>query len=369
MPVDQLGATYYIYVPNPDQLIALGYTHLRVYWASSEGGTFSHVNGTSTPLVAATYSYSYNNPSGIPTDFAQHCYYGATPGESAKSEPVAVSIARSTRSAIRQGVGMRTRQMYALVDLTSVTDGDTVVADELVDVDGQAEQFANWWARSGTQSRRVRSGANGYVPSTGTLNFRRAFNPSLSASDFIELWRPRGFEDPTALVDDAMQRARSSLWFEETWYFATTTNQTEYYLPAGVIANEGQVQSVEWNAGTYPDRPVWRPAWASVSFVNGTPMLSARPSGANSWSTGTLLRVRVNRFGDRMDSESDYWPVPLEWAIAETAREFVKVFGAATGSQEDMRDWRAMLKDLQQECAEYRAMYYPAVEARVEMWQ
>lgn len=364
MPTTAIGAIYNVYIPNVDALITLGYTHVRIYWATSENGSYSL--STSVALVTGTYGYEYNNTAGAAGDWAKHAYYGAVPGETVTSEPVPVAPGQSTRALIRQGAGRRVRLMEPLHTITTVTDTDTIVVSSLIDADGRAETLSNRFGRSGTQSRRIRNAAgSGYVPSTGTLNFRRAFSPTLAEGDTLEIWKSRADEDPSVMMDEAMQRARKFIWWEETLYLTATAEQTEYYLP-GIIVNKRQVKRVEWALDNFPARPVWQPASKDVTFDGGIALLSVSKSAGITFDAGTTIRVLINRFGDRMDSESDYWLAPLEWCIAETAREFLEVAGAPTGSKEDVTDFNKTLRDVQAECFDYRAVYLPEIELSME---
>ena len=49
-----IGASVVAYVPDDARLIALGYSHVRIFWASSEAGTYTQV--ASLPLVSGHVS-------------------------------------------------------------------------------------------------------------------------------------------------------------------------------------------------------------------------------------------------------------------------------------------------------------------------
>lgn len=370
MPETVIGGVINVYVPNVDELIALGYTHIRVYWATSENGSYSHVNGTSTALVAGTTSYEYNYTTGAPTDWAKYTFYGATPGETVSSEPIRVGAVNATRKEIRRLAGRLLRMMEPVVALSAVTDGDTIVADSMADADGLAQRFQNYWIRSGTQSRQVRratSSPAGWIPASGTFNLRRAFSPSLSTSDEIEVWRPKGQDDPSVLMDEAMQSARRHVWWQEVFYLTTTADVSEYDLPAGIIESPGQVARVEYAAGTFPSQPDWRPvAGARVLMDGGVPLISLKADGwGNMLQANIIVRVILNRFGDRMDSDTDYWNAPLEYCAAAVAREFLKRMGVPSGSTEVTDDVRVAMAVIEDELRAWQALA-PAPEIRME---
>lgn len=359
-----IGATLEISVPDVDARIAAGYTVIRIYFASSEDGSYT-LEGTTLTLVAGTYSYSYNKTSAAATDWWQYAFYGVAVGESPRSEPMPVSDIQSTKSAIRQGVGRRLRLMEGPFNPSSVTDGDTLAIAELVDLDGDTLKYCNWFARAGTQSRQVRASPNGYTPGTGKLEFRRAFSPTLDTGANVELWLARANEDPSTIVDDAMQRARKEIWWEETYYLVSATSQSEYALPRTIIT-PSQVKRVEIAMGNYPNEPAWAKAPANVYMDGGAAFVSLSPGVYGGVTSNQVVRVVVNRFADRMDSELDYWNVPLEWAVAEVALQALRVLTVTTGKVEDIRDWRIQQSDLAKECEEFRAVYRPMVEIVLE---
>lgn len=74
----------FITVDDITNVLAAGYTVIRVYTDSAEGGTFTILDGTET-LVAGTESYEYIDTDGTTSTWYKTCYYGAVPGESSKS--------------------------------------------------------------------------------------------------------------------------------------------------------------------------------------------------------------------------------------------------------------------------------------------
>lgn len=73
-----------ITVQNIDEIIAAGYTLIRVYTDVSATGTFVTLDGTET-LVADTTGYVYTDVDGTTATWYKTAYYGAVPGESSKS--------------------------------------------------------------------------------------------------------------------------------------------------------------------------------------------------------------------------------------------------------------------------------------------
>lgn len=362
-----IGGTYTVYVPDVAEQIALGYTGIRIYWGTSESGSFSVV--TTLSLVAGTYDYTYNKTDATPLDWAYHAYYGLVPGEAAASDPVPVGGPQCSRLQVRQGVGRRLRMLETCLVTTGVS-ALSVIATDFQDPDAMASRFANWFLRmySGVykgQTRRVRTVANaGYVPATGAFVVNRAFTGSPGVGDGIELWRPKGDEDPSILIDEAMNRARARMWVEDSVLLTAETNVTEYFLPA-TVTNPGQVKSVAYAGADWPDRPSWTAIpYARASSVDGQGVISLTSGPASSFAEGTVIRVLVNRVCDRMDADTDYWPVPLEWAIEEVALDFLLNSGP-TGGREDTSDTDRMVKYVEQSVMALRTLYLPSVQPRV----
>lgn len=72
-------------VDDITQILAAGYTVVRVYTDTSESGTFTTLDGTIT-LVAGDTGYEYIDTDGTSATWYKVAYYGASPGESTKSD-------------------------------------------------------------------------------------------------------------------------------------------------------------------------------------------------------------------------------------------------------------------------------------------
>jgi len=75
----------FVTVSDVAAVMAAGYTTIRVYTDISETGTFTTLDGT-IALVAATVSYEYTDLDGSNATWYKTCYFGAVPGEGAKSD-------------------------------------------------------------------------------------------------------------------------------------------------------------------------------------------------------------------------------------------------------------------------------------------
>lgn len=74
-----------VQVDDITQILAAGYTVVRVYTDTTESGGFTTLDGTIT-LVAGNTGYEYVDTSGTAATWYKVAYYGSTPGESTKSD-------------------------------------------------------------------------------------------------------------------------------------------------------------------------------------------------------------------------------------------------------------------------------------------
>jgi len=102
----------FVTVENITEVMAAGYTIIRVYTGTSESGSFTTLDGTIT-LVAATESYTYTDTDGASTTWYKTCYYGSSPGESDKS---------SARLADTSAAYASVPELRAQISLTAETD-------------------------------------------------------------------------------------------------------------------------------------------------------------------------------------------------------------------------------------------------------
>lgn len=368
---ENIGATVVAFIPNDDRLIDLGYTHVRFYFASSEDGAYALAS--STALVSGQRDYSYNKTDALITDWWYWVPYGAGVGEGPQSEPQPVGPPQCTRKEIRQAVGRRLRLMET-AQVTTGTDANTVVCSSLIDADAPAAKHANKYARAvagnvSGETKRIRNVANsGFVPASGTLNFGQDFSATPNTSTVLELWRPVRDDDPSALIDEAINRVRRKVWWEETFYLTAEANVTEYAAPSFMLP--GSIAAVEYAAGDYPSAPDWRPVGdADLVMEGGQPVLtiSMTPFASVSYSTGTVIRVRYSRFGDLLDSDADYWFAALHWAAAEAALDFLRLVLTPGGGREDVSDAAAAIREVAQEVAEWRSVYMPQARPRTRL--
>lgn len=370
-PAAVIGGSAHIYVPDDDEQIDLGWTHIRVYWASSESASASLE--TTIALVSGQKDYTYNKTDALATDHFEWCLYDGA-DEGPRSERVPIGPPRVTREDIRQGVGQRLRLMRLGTVLASPTPTTTAFAStNLIDADASEYLYANWFVRfaSGNvdgEVRRVRNKANsGYAPTTGVIT-ANAFSQAPSSGDVFELWRPRGSEDSSQMVDEAMTRAAHRVWWEETFYLTIDANVSEYYLPA--IVDERGVRLAEFSSDTYPTRPGWEPVpriYYTREGGNRLASVYAHGMWDSYLDSGRVCRLVYARHGDAMDNDADYWSVPLQWAIAETGLEFLEMIATPGAGLEEYVDADRARKVLAREAEFYRKTHMPEARIQVEL--
>jgi len=371
-PTQAIGGVYSAYIPDDAQAITLGYTHVRVYWGATEAGSYSLV--TSIALVSGQLDYTYNNTLALATDWAYHALYGATPGESPASEPTPIGPTRSTRLAIRQGVGQLLRLMDGPYALATAATASLCTISALIDPDASAHRLTNRFVRcsGGTaigQTRRTRTAANsGYIPATGTLTLGRATSPAWVAADSVEIWRAKGDEDLSVLIDQAMNTTAPSIYIEDSFYLTIDDSVSEYYLPQGI--GELNTLGVDWVRDSYPSKPDWRPVgFFDFATDGGSTILTVKRAaiGPSYYSQGDIIRVRYASNPDNMDSDTDYWAIPLEWAVAEVAMTFLDTIATPSGGLEQIVDAERAKAALRRNLDTYRGRWMPRVQMKVIM--
>ena len=136
------------------------------------------------------------------------------------------------------------------------------------------------------------------------------------------------------------------------------------------IMLDRMIKSIEWAAGTFGTRPVWRPVeHPDFRRESGSLVLNIAASGLipPPFSNNTVIKVEYVRHGDLLQSDSDSWDVPLEWASAEAAMEFLDVLGTPTGSLEGVVDAERAKGSLQRQLEVMRQLYMPAPQVIVEI--
>lgn len=360
-----IGATVHVYVPDDDVAIDNGYTHVRIYWASSQ--TASASLETSVELVEEQRDYSYNKDDALEGDWWEWALYGATPGEGPRSERTPVGPPRATRQDIRQLAGQRLRVCRVLEVAASPSPTSTAFASsELIDADASTYLHCNKVVRftTGTlagEVKRVRDkAATGYTPATGLLTCN-AFTGAPTAGDDFELWVPNGSDDTSELMDQAISQAAAYLWWPETFFFSTDEDVEEYFMP--FLMRRDFIRSIEFSTGTYPSEPGWQPVARPVfRYQSGRLVLNLQDAGPglNRFTAGTIVKIEYDRPAQELNTDSEAWYVNRRWAAVEAAMAFLDLIGTPRGGLENIVDAERAKGALQRDIEMYRGQYFPA---------
>lgn len=361
---DDIGASIQIYVPDDDVQIDNGYTHIRIYWATSQTATATQE--TDIALVSGQGDYEYVKSDALETDWWEWCLFdGSTEGP--RSERFRVGPLVCTKKEIRRAAGRRLRVMRKVgTVLASPTPTTTAFAStNLIDADASSHKYANALCRfsSGNQAgetRRIRNETNsGYAPTTGVLT-TNPFSGAPSAGDEFEIWHPKEDDDTDALMDEAVEWAATRLYWPAAFYFTFDSNVEEYQLPMNCMPQV--ISDVHVARGTYPSRPEWRPVsrWHARMEVSG-PVITLQ--GASYWSTGfaqgDIIQVLYAASAETLPSDSSRVYVNVKWAAAEAAMTFLDHLGVPGGGLESIIDAERAKGSLQRDLVHYRRKYMP----------
>ena len=356
------GWSLTVYVPDIARKLEAGYTGVEIRSNSESGG--DGVLAANLLLRAGEERYTYRKADGKPTDWAKWRF---TPNGQF-SEWQRVGPYGVDRRTIRRDVGRRARMMrWPVAEATGATPA-TLTIPSLLDADASPSKFARWFARRPDgQVRRVRSAANkGFAPDTGVLTLN-PFPDATAANTEIELWKPRTDEDPSELLNESMNVARTRLWIEDAFYFTVENNVSVYAMPFELQAS---VKRVEVAAGTYPEMPRWYPVQHyELTKERGQVLLEMYGSIASdigiNYGDGIIVRVLYNYFPQRMVDDDSVWPVSREWAAAEVGVHFLEDLGVSHGD-EDVNDVARALTFYREQREEERKTWMPSSGAEIQ---
>lgn len=366
---DDIGAALQAYVPDDDVQIDNGYTHIRFYVASSQTATATLQDSVELDAGQGDYEYVYSGAQ--ETDWWEWCLYGDTPGEGPRSERMRIGPMVCTKKDIRQAAGRRLRIMRkvgTVLDSPSPTT-TTFASTNLIDADASDHLYANNIVRfsSGNlagESRRIRNvDGDGYDPATGTLT-TNAFSQAPSSGDEFEIWMPKADDDTSEMMDTAIEWSVSRLYWHAVFYMTFDSSVEQYMLPQD--CRPQFIQEVDVARGTYPNEPDWRTlsTWNAHQELRG-PVIELAEDRFLTWgiSQGDVIRIRYARSLDTIPSDSTRVYVPVVWAAAEAAMEFLEHLGTPSGGLEAVVDAERAQSSLQRTLVHQRRRNMP--EARV----
>jgi hypothetical protein len=339
MPIDLI-----LPVSDVDSFIGTAsnqYDSMRLYSASSRGGSYSLV--TTITLVAGDTSYSYTHASGtISTWYKIALYNSVTANEQSLDavEPFPASRNTTTRKELRQ----RIIQNFGGKILTpsSITATTVVDATTLKDGDEDDESYEGWQiyrpdaADTADRNRRV----SAYDKSTGTVTHAGSdYTDTTETDEQIELM-PLDI-DLTFLnekIGDALEETRWLYRYE----FGANSGVKQYSLPHFVESDQ-YVKEI-WRRTGSTGAYIWRTfdygaGFAKVRGSNFQCVLDISPSIGES----EVIALEVFRQGERLDSETDFTLVTFKWAEAAAMVEVLQHIVTIEMAREQKTEWSKLL--------------------------
>ena len=149
-------------VDDITQVMAAGYTVIRVYTDTSETGEFTTLDGTIT-LVAGTSGYAYADTDGTTSTWYKTAYYGSSPGLGSKSDAQQGGTvdAYCTALEIRQEMAAASGQAEIDDDHDDAIWDMCVQASRLIDAYKHLEEGA--YLASGSEDRYFDGSGDAYL--------------------------------------------------------------------------------------------------------------------------------------------------------------------------------------------------------------
>lgn len=222
-----------------------------------------------------------------------------------------------TLKIMRQQLGGLLREItIGTVDSATST---TITDADLIDSGESLTAYDRAWLRVSDTTRRIVN--KGYVPTTGTVTIGRAFGTTPVVGDEYEL---HTMISPTEL-DECVNRALTSLYYEREQAITVVADQTEYDL-----------SSYDWIVGREQILDVYVRTGATVNQYKYKPLSRWRFSRKPAASTApgampdTGLYLQIEALGDtassiiivgmcpydKLTSDSSVTTAPYDWAMA-----------------------------------------------------
>ena len=226
-----------------------------------------------------------------------------------------------TLKIMRQQLGGLLREItIGTVDSATST---TITDADLIDSGESATVYDRAWLRVSDTTRRIVN--KGYDPATGTVTIGRAFSTAPVAGDEYEL---HTMISPTEL-DECINRALTSLYYEREQAITVVADQTEYDLSSyNWIVGREQVLGVYVRTGTtvnqyrYKSLPKWgmgrKPAASTASNAMPDTGLYLQVSALGDTDSSIII-VGMCPY-DKLSSDSSATTAPYDWVMA--AAEF-----------------------------------------------
>lgn len=290
---------------------------IRLYSASSQGGSYSLV--TTIALVALTTQYAYTHTAGVPSTWYKVLLYNSvtlTESLLTDAEPFPAARGTLTLKALRQRIisnlGGEVISSFETIAAQSIT------AACMKDTQRDTSWFGGWHlyrpdytaGATDDSDRRV----SAYVNTTGQLSHGgQAYQDTTVTSEIAELMPVDiSLSKLNEKIGDGLKKTRWLTRYE----FGCTTNTMQYPLPKWV-EDERYVPQVWRRWGTSPNNWMWKPietfgGWAKVRGSNFQCTLDIGPS----LSTNDVIGMDIWRPGNALVGETDFTRVQIPWAEA-----------------------------------------------------
>jgi len=285
---------------------------MRLYRASSRGGTYALV--TTITLVASTTRYEYSDTSGLTSSWYKVTLYNSvttTETALAEAEPFPAARDITTRKELRQKVIKNLGgDPFTLTALAA----QSATVTEALDTGDDADAFVGYHlyrpdsASAADNDRRVTAEAAGVLTHGGA-----AYSDTTVGSETVELMPiDISFSTLNEKIGDGLRNTRWLYRYE----FGTESGTKQYSLPNFVEGEEYVVDG--WlrfgqTASAYTwDKLEGAGKWWRVHGSNFQCVLNISPSQGDN----AVVALDVWRAGEPLDSETDFTIVHPQWAEA-----------------------------------------------------
>lgn len=285
---------------------------LRLYRASSRGGTYTLV--TTITLVAGDTSYSYTDTTGLTSSWYKVTLYNSvlvTETDIAEAEPFPAARDITTLKELRQKI---IRNFGGEVYTPSAFAAQSVTLPDVVDSGDDDDYFSGWHifrpsaASSVDYDRRVTVEAAGVLTHGG-----RAYSDTTVGSEEVELCN---LDIPLTVMNDKVGDGLLNARFISRYEFGAAASILQYSLPNFVEGAEFVVEA--WiRFGTTVDSYRWEQLgaagrWWKVRGSNFQCVLDIGPARGDN----EVLALDVWRPGEKLVGETDFTVVQPLWAEA-----------------------------------------------------
>jgi len=285
---------------------------MKLYRASSRGGTYSLV--TTITLVAATTTYSYSDTSGITSSWYKITLANSvlvTETSVNESEPFPAARDLTTRAELRQKV---IRNFGGEIHTPTVYAAQSVTLPDAADSDDDSDYFRGYHiyrplaASSADYDRRVSSEVGGVFTHGG-----KAYSDTVVTSEEVELCN---IDIPFTVLNEKIGDGLTKTRYLSRYEFGAAGSALQYSLPNFVEGPEFVPDG--WiRFGTTVDSYRWEPLgsngrWWKVRGSNFQCVLDINPARA----ANEVIALDVWRPGEKLDSETDFTVVQPLWAEA-----------------------------------------------------